>query len=71
MNSFVFGILGFRADEAGESDNMDGVLQILIGLRAEAKAKRDFATSDKIRDELIRMNIQLKDEKDGTTWSKI
>lgn len=71
MHAFVFDILGFVEEEVSDSNNLDGVLQILIGLRAEAKARRDFATSDKIRDELIRVNIQLKDEKDGTTWSKL
>jgi cysteinyl-tRNA synthetase len=39
-------------------------------MRAEAKANKDFATSDKIRDELIKLNFTIKDSKDGSTWSK-
>jgi cysteinyl-tRNA synthetase len=70
VNSFVFDILGFKEEDKGDNNDLDGVMQLLIGIRAEAKTKRDFATSDKIRDELIRLNIQLKDEKDGTTWTK-
>jgi cysteinyl-tRNA synthetase len=70
MHDFVYGILGFKDEDAASTDNLDGVLQILINIRAEAKAKRDFSTSDKIRDELLRIGIQLKDEKNGTTWSK-
>jgi cysteinyl-tRNA synthetase len=70
MQTFVFEILGFREEEQKGNDDLDSVLQLLIRMRAEAKSKRDFATSDRIRDELNKLNIQLKDEKDGTTWSK-
>lgn len=70
MQTFVFEILGFREEEQKGNDDLDSVLQLLIRMRAEAKMKRDFATSDRIRDELTKLNIQLKDEKDGTTWSK-
>jgi cysteinyl-tRNA synthetase len=45
-------------------------MQMILELRANAKANKDFATSDKIRDELIRLNFVIKDEKDKTTWSK-
>jgi cysteinyl-tRNA synthetase len=44
---------------------LDGVLQLLIDIRKDAKAKKDFVTSDKIREELSRLGVQLKDEKDG------
>lgn len=71
VNTFVFDILGFREEATEGTDELDGVLKMLISIRADAKQKRDFATSDRIRDELIRLNIQLKDEKDGTTWSRI
>ena len=70
VNSFVYEILGFKEEDKGDNNDLDGVMQLLIGIRSEAKMKKDFATSDKIRDELIRLNIQLKDEKDGTTWTK-
>jgi cysteinyl-tRNA synthetase len=45
---------------------LDGVLQLLIDIRKDAKAKKDFVTSDKIRQELSRLGVQLKDEKDGS-----
>jgi cysteinyl-tRNA synthetase len=44
-------------------------MQVIIRLRAEAKGKKDFATSDLIRDELKAINIQLQDSKEGTTWT--
>jgi len=41
------------------------VIQLLIEIRKEAKSRKDFATSDKIRNQLMDMGIQIKDEKDG------
>jgi cysteinyl-tRNA synthetase len=40
-------------------------LQLLIDIRKEAKQRKDFVTSDKIRNELAALGVQLKDEKDG------
>ena len=44
---------------------MDGVLQLLMDIRTEAKNRKDFVTSDKIRNELTLLGVNLKDEKDG------
>jgi cysteinyl-tRNA synthetase len=45
-------------------------MQLLIEIRKEAKNKKDFATSDKIRNQLTQLGILLKDEKDGSiNWS--
>ena len=51
------------------SDKLSDTVQLLINMRAEARANKDFALSDKIRDELADIGIQLKDGKDGTTFS--
>jgi cysteinyl-tRNA synthetase len=52
------------------SEKINGVLQLLIELRKEAKANKNFVISDKIRNELLQLGIQLKDEKDGSVnWS--
>ncbi|SHG88737.1 cysteine--tRNA ligase [Flagellimonas flava] len=71
MNSFVFDILGLENQKSvGEDTNaLGGVVELLIKLRNEARANKDFATSDKIRDELNALGIQLKDGKEGTTFS--
>ena len=50
---------------------MDNVLQVLIEMRKAARANKDWAMSDKIRDELAEAGIQLKDGKDGTSWSLV
>ncbi len=70
MHTFVFDILGLKAEDKSNNNDLDGLMQMILELRANAKANKDFATSDKIRDELIRLNFVIKDEKDKTTWSK-
>lgn len=71
VNSFVFDVLGLEniKDGNSDSDKLSGVVNLLIQLRNDARANKDFATSDKIRDELTAMGIQLKDGKEGTTFS--
>jgi cysteinyl-tRNA synthetase len=66
-NTYLVDILGIRMESYNQDDNkLDGVLQMLIEMRKEAKSRKDYATSDKIRNELLSIGIQLKDEKDGT-----
>lgn len=71
MNEFVEDILGLRNDQISASDDIDDVMNLVIKLRNEAKANKDFVTSDRIRDELNSIGIQLKDSKEGTLWNKI
>jgi cysteinyl-tRNA synthetase len=71
INEFVFDVLGLegKRESGQDSDTLQRVVGLLIQLRNEARSNKDFVTSDKIRDELIAMGIQLKDGKDGTTFS--
>ena len=70
-DDFVFKILGLKAEQQQDKGDLDGVMQMVLRVRAEAKTKKDFATSDKIRDELAALGFKIKDEKDGTTsWTK-
>ena len=67
---FIEDILGLKEEQQSSSGPMDGIMELLISIRKEARSKKDFATSDKIRDELQHFGIVIKDEKDGTTsWS--
>jgi cysteinyl-tRNA synthetase len=70
LNAFVFDILGLMNETAqGNSEKINGVVELLIKLRKEARENKDWALSDQIRDELIELGIQLKDGKEGTTFS--
>lgn len=71
LNTFVFDILGIRNEKlvANNSDKLDGVVEMLITMRLEARANKNFALSDQIRDQLLALGIQLKDGKEGTTFS--
>ncbi|WP_108803367.1 cysteine--tRNA ligase [Aquimarina sp. Aq107] len=72
ISELVFDVLGLvNVNEASSdiSDKLSSTVELLIHLRAEARANKDFATSDKIRDELLAMGIQLKDGREGTTFT--
>ncbi len=70
LNAFVFDVLGLM-NEANQdnSEKINGVVALLIKLRKEARENKDWALSDQIRDELIALGIQLKDGREGTTFS--
>ena len=71
FDSFVFDVLGLEDQNESDtsSQTLEGVVNLLIELRNKARANKDFETSDTIRDELTAMGIQLKDGKEGTTFS--
>ncbi|NCT17555.1 MAG: cysteine--tRNA ligase [Flavobacteriaceae bacterium CG_4_8_14_3_um_filter_34_10] len=71
IHSFVFEVLGLQEESISDTNStkLSDTVALLINLRKEARENKDFATSDKIRDELTAIGIQLKDGKDGTTFS--
>lgn len=72
FSTFVFDILGLRNESASQGDEkLTGeLMNIIISLRKDARDKKDFAVSDKIRNELNKIGITLKDKKDGVEWEK-
>ncbi|WP_316835812.1 cysteine--tRNA ligase [Pedobacter nutrimenti] len=70
VSDFVFDIFGLK-DEDSSNTELNSVLDMVIDIRKSAKENKDYATSDKIRVGLQQIGIQLKDSKEGTTWSKI
>ena len=73
FEGLIFQVLGLK-DEMAAGDNgtnlVDGLMDIIIDLRKDARSSKDWATSDKIRDMLGDLEVQLKDGKEGTTWVK-
>lgn len=65
FTTYLENILGLTGDQYGDNVKLNGVMSLLIDLRKEARTKKDYATSDKIRNQLQQLGISLKDEKDG------
>lgn len=72
MHLFAFDLLGLKEEKGNSSDAREEafgkVVDMVLQLRAKAKANKDWATSDQIRDELAAAGFEVKDTKDGATW---
>jgi cysteinyl-tRNA synthetase len=67
---YIEQILGLKSVTEADNNKLQGIMQLLIEIRKEAKGKKDFVTSDKIRNQLAQLGISLKDEKGGEmTWT--
>lgn len=72
FRTYLVDIFGLRDEKPADSGRLESVMQLLIDIRRDARLKKDFLTSDKIRNQLQAMGIQLKDEKDGQmTWTHL
>jgi cysteinyl-tRNA synthetase len=69
LKKLVEDVLGLKEESGAGSGKVDGLMNLILELRKDVRAKKDFAASDKIRDELLKVGIQVKDGKDGVTWS--
>lgn len=71
LHTFTFDVIGIKNEKvtANNSDKLDGVVEMLIKMRDEARANKNFSLSDQIRDKLFALGIQLKDGKEGTSFS--
>jgi cysteinyl-tRNA synthetase len=68
FNTFVFDILGLKAESGSNDEKLAGVVKMLLDIRQEAKANKEWAVSDRIRDRLGAIGIVVKDRKDGYDW---
>lgn len=71
FHTFIFDVLGLtaQATSSNQTSHLDGTVNLLIEMRKTARQNKDFAMSDHIRDELAKVGIQLKDGKEGTSYS--
>jgi len=65
----IIDVLGLKPEQADNSEMINRLMNTIILLRQDAKLKKDYETSDKIRSELTKMNISLNDTKEGTIWN--
>ncbi|GAB1449903.1 cysteine--tRNA ligase [Bacteroidota bacterium] len=71
FHAIVFDVLGLKEENQADNSKVDGLMQLILDQRAAAKARRDFASSDQIRDHLKAIGIEVKDGKEGSTYSFI
>ncbi len=69
MTAFVFDVLGLTFIEKADESKLEPLMDIILNLRQQAKANKDYATSDFIRDKVAEAGISIKDTREGTTWS--
>jgi cysteinyl-tRNA synthetase len=65
---FIHDIFGLRPEETGGNEKLAGVITLLLDMRQEAKARKEWSVSDRIRDRLNELGITVKDRKDGYDW---
>ncbi|MBS1662461.1 MAG: cysteine--tRNA ligase [Bacteroidetes bacterium] len=65
FTNYLENILGLKGESSGDDQKLTGVVDLLIDIRRDARGRKDYATSDKIRNQLLELGIVLKDEKDG------
>jgi cysteinyl-tRNA synthetase len=68
FSTFVFDILGLVSEEEGDSQALDGVMNLVLDIRKAAKANKDWGTADKIRDGLKDAGVEVMDSREGTTY---
>lgn len=70
FSQFVFDVLGLMPEqkETGNNDIANNIMEVLLELRQEAKTNKNYALADSIRDNLAKINITIKDSKEGATW---
>jgi cysteinyl-tRNA synthetase len=69
-NAFVYEILGLEREEKKQEEGQltENLIELLLNLRLEAKKQKDFKTADRIRDDLQKFGVVVKDTKDGYEW---
>lgn len=73
MEQMVYDVLGLQQEQVAGGDDkaLEGLVQEFIRMRAEAKAAKDYATGDRIREQLDALGIRIMDTKEGTTWERV
>ncbi len=71
FKEFIEDVLGLKEEASTDDKIVDGLMELIIDIRQESRINKDWSTSDKIRDTLNELEVQLKDGKEGTSWSKL
>jgi cysteinyl-tRNA synthetase len=71
MHAFIFDVMGLKSEQGTAANDavLNNVMEIILNMRQEIKTKKDFAAADKLRDDLKKNKITVKDTKDGAVWA--
>ncbi|MBC7425810.1 MAG: cysteine--tRNA ligase, partial [Bacteroidia bacterium] len=69
MRSFIFDILGLKEEKEAQDDKLENLMQVILNMRTAAKENKNFALSDEIRDKLKLAGFEIKDGKEGVSWT--
>jgi len=70
FDDYLINILGIKEEIVADDPSLDGLMQLLFEMRAQAKADKNFALSDQIRDKITALGFIIKDGKDGSSWGR-
>ena len=70
FDAFIFDIFGLREENAADNGPIEQLMSLILDIRANARQQKDWGTSDKIRDALTEAGIQVKDGKEGVSWTR-
>ena len=69
LDDFLFNVLGMKDERDGDQHALvDGLMELILSIRQQSRAAKDWATSDQIRDTLQKLHVTVKDGKEGTSW---
>ena len=71
LETYIVEIFGLVPPEKESESSIDAIIKLLLEVRGSAKKKQDWETADKIREGLNKLNIEIQDKKDDTTWNYI
>lgn len=69
LNALVFDVMGLKETRTGDDSKLDAVMKVILEIRQKARENKDWATSDLLRDRLGLAGIQIKDSKEGVTYT--
>jgi cysteinyl-tRNA synthetase len=73
FNNLLFNVLGFNeeVEDSKKSNSSDELISLLIKIRNQARSNKDFKLSDQIRDDLLKIGVQLNDEQNSSSYKLI
>ena len=69
MKEEYFNVLGLKLESSGQTGVVNELMDLIVDIRKKAKEDKNYSLSDQIRDELAKLNIEIRDSKEGSSWT--